>query len=219
MLSISPGSGRQLCGLVDWAVRQPRQDRAQVGGDDDYRDGGIRYIKSVEFDIVEETRVIGAGRLFRINADLVYDNDESIHLICDYMQNTMDCAEAVYDLDTDGFSPKVERLFDYAPPTSNVLLIDRIEIEAAHRGRMIGLIVSLSSSGDMGRAVPWLRSSRSLSNMKGRLPARKKPSNGIAKSSFAIIHGWGSSDFYAISLADELPTERGLLRGPKTKVS
>ena len=54
-------------------MQLPKNVRIKVtnnGGDDDYRDGGVRYIKSVEFDIVEETRVIGAGRLFRINTDL-----------------------------------------------------------------------------------------------------------------------------------------------------
>jgi hypothetical protein len=208
-------------------MQLPKNVRIKVtnnGGDDDYRDGGVRYIKSVEFDIVEETRVIGAGRLFRINADLAYDNDESIHLICDYMQNTMDCADALYDYDTEGFSEKVDQLFDHIPRTSNVLLIDRMEIEQAHRGRMIGLIVMLKLIRRYGKGCSLVAIKPFPLQYDGKVAGqeealerdREKLVRYYSRLGFQRIRG---ADFYAISLANELPTEQGLLRGQKAKVS
>jgi hypothetical protein len=150
---------------------------------------------------------------------------ESLYLLCDYEQDTLDCACAVYNLDEDVLSSKVEELFDFILPcTLNILLIDRMEIEPAYRGRMIGLItlIKLIRRYQKGCSLVAIKPFplQYTGEVKGQEEAferdRQKLVRYYGKLGFRHIP---DTDFWAISLACQLPTEQGLLRDLETQVS
>jgi hypothetical protein len=53
-------------------------------------------------------------------------------------QSVFDCYEALFDVETDEWSPSVEALYNGQIMESDVLFIERIELDAAFRGKGIG---------------------------------------------------------------------------------
>lgn len=102
------------------------------------------WVREVGLEIVEANEVIGTASFLKLDADAALADGVSLFEMCDsYTQESYDCGEAVFGPDWCGFNRNVRRLFDDLPFSGNVLILDRLEILTAFRGRRIGLLALL----------------------------------------------------------------------------
>jgi GNAT superfamily N-acetyltransferase len=84
-------------------------------------------------------RIIGMARLFYLDLDAVFDKNDSIHELFDIRSETAPFYSALIDHETADFKPNLETILGEGICDSNVLILDRLEILPAFRGKKIGL--------------------------------------------------------------------------------
>jgi GNAT superfamily N-acetyltransferase len=101
-------------------------------------------VVAVDYDDEHEQRIeAGRFRLYYIDVLAAVDAGASVFDIFDCKSDTLDYYPAIFDMDTEGPSDELLRLFKDGVYFGNVLIVDRLEILPEFRSHNIGLVVMI----------------------------------------------------------------------------
>jgi hypothetical protein len=125
VLSLRVGSN----GLIPIPAEEPSHFIYEIAGD---------VVASTMF---EENRLAGRFRIYYANFEDALNRDVSPRDVLDTYAHTFEFADAVLDEDGMPFSHPMERLLGYDIFSTNLLILDRLEILPQFRGFGVGLVV------------------------------------------------------------------------------
>jgi GNAT superfamily N-acetyltransferase len=100
---------------------------------------GTVYRYAGEFDVEEQ---IGSLCCFLVQPGLAEEKDVSLFDAMDSISDeAAECYESVFDPGSDGWNTDIEDLYSGGPIGSDLLFIDRIELDPKYRGKGIGRVV------------------------------------------------------------------------------
>jgi len=93
----------------------------------------------LDVDEYDEQTHIGRFRLYYVDVERAYNEGVSVFSIMDSYAHTVDYFDAIFGDSSPDFSEALQELLDHDLVGSNLLILDRVEIFPAYRGKRLGL--------------------------------------------------------------------------------